>query len=223
MANLIHSLFTPTSAQLTRVRVLNTERGWGFTDEDFAEAEASVPEWPDGKLVAVTLVPYLPDGNGMGGVERTFQKLWRVVTSVHEDGYRGSCYDEGWYGLRLLDGIGHPAQGKSVLRWELIDLGCNRNRKPVDVRNPETSPHAGILAAVALHPAWIKAMDGNNVPYVWAPGYEVSIPTKTPWEGTPSLDCDQIDRGIGLFCSWYGDCEPRWAVPSFTRESLGSR
>ncbi len=218
-AELIHSLFTPISAQLTRVRELNAERNWGFTDEDFAEAEQSVPEWPDGELVAVTLVPYLPDGNGMGGVERTFQELWQVAASLQHANWRWDGYDKaGPDKLRLLEGIEHPVKGKPVLRWEVIDLGCNRNRPPVDVRNFETSPHAGILASAALHPEWVKAMDGDKVPYVWAPGYEVNVSGESPGEYLPNLDFDRSDRKIEQYYDWYGRFNPRWSVPSFARE-----
>jgi len=216
---LIHSLFTPISAQLTRVRELNSERGWGFTDEDFAEIERSVPSWPAGKLVAVTLVPYLPDGNGMGGVERTFQELWQVAASLQHANWRWDGYDKaGPDKLRLLEGIEHPAKGRPVLRWEVIDLGCNRNRKPVDVRDPKTSPHAGILASAMLHPDWVKAMDGEKVPYVWAPGYEVNISDENPWQFLPILGFGRGDRGFELRCNWYDDCYSDWSIPSYARE-----
>jgi len=221
---LIHSLFTPIEAQLTRVRELNSERGWGFTDEDFAAAEASVPNWPSGKLVAVTLVPYLPDGDDIGGVERTFQELWQVSASLQHANWRWDGYDKaGPDTLRLLKGIKHPAKDKPVLRWEVIDLGCNRNRQPVDIRNPETSPHAGILASAMLHPEWIKAMDGDKVPYVWAPGYEVNVSGENPWQLLPILYFARSARKIKLGCDWHDGCNSDWSVASLVRESLGSR
>jgi hypothetical protein len=218
-SNLIHSLFTPTASQITRVRELNLERNWGFTDEDFATAEQSVPKWPSGKLIAVTLVPYLPDADGMGGVERTFQELWQVAASLQQASWRWDGYDEaGLDRLRLLEGIEHPAQSKPVLRWEVIDLGCNRNRMPVYIRNPKTSPHAGILASAMLHHEWIEAMDDDKVPYVWAPGYEVNVSDESdPWQYLPSLLFDRGDREIKLDCDWgvlIVDC----SVPSFARE-----
>lgn len=216
---LTHSLFTPIQAQLTRVRELNSEHGWGFTDEDFATAEQSVPDWPSGTLVAVTLVPYLPDANGMGGVERTFQELWKVAASLHQANWRSDGYDNADSNkLRLLKGIEHPAQSKPVLRWEVIDLGCNRNRQPVDVRSPESSPHAGILASAMLHPEWVKAMNGDKVPHVWASGYEVNVSGGSPWQVVPSLNFIRLDREIRLVYYWYDDRSSLWTVPSFVRE-----
>jgi len=218
-SNPIHGLFTPASAQLTRVRELNIERGWGFTDEDFATAEASAPNWPAGNLVAVTLVPYLSAGYCMGDVARTFQELWQVAASLQQSNWRWEGYDKAGPGsLRLLKGIEHPAKDKPVLHWEVIDLGCNRNRKPVDVRNLETSPHAGILASAMLHPEWVKAMDGDKVPYVWAPGYEVNVSGGLPWQVLPDLSFDRGDRGIELGYDWCDGCSSGWSVPSFARE-----
>ncbi|MFZ6015673.1 MAG: hypothetical protein ACOYUZ_04960 [Patescibacteria group bacterium] len=223
-AELIRSLFTPVEAQLTRVRELNAERGWGFTDEDFAEAERSVPPWPAGNLVAVTLVPYLPDADGMGGVERTFQELWKAAAAAQEKSWRWGGYDKaGPDRLRLLKGIDHPGKDQPVLRWEVIDLGCNRNRKPVDVRDPKTSPHAGVIASAMLHPEWVKAMDGYEVPYAWAPGYEVNFSDGIQWQGVPNLGFDRGVREIRLGCGWYDSCYSSWAAASLVREPLGSR
>lgn len=116
--------------------------------------------------------------------------------------------------LRLLSGIEH----KVGLRWEVIDLGCQRNKKPMDVRSSKSSPNAGILAAAALHPNWVKSMDGDKVPYVWIPGYEVQVPDEGPWTNVPDLFFDRGRREIQLYYRWSGSCNSGWAVPSFFRE-----
>lgn len=213
-------LFTSTEKQLARVRELNLERGWGIPDEAFAEAEKSVPAWPEEKLVAVVLVPYLTDkkeGDEIvtTGLERTFHELWEVVASQQHAKWRWDGFDKaGPERLRLLKGIEH----KPGLRWEVIDLGCNRNKRPMDVRNPEKSPHAGILASAMHHPEWIKSMDGENVPYVWAPGYEVSVSGGRPWQYVPSVGFYRDDREIRLRYDWCDYDYSSWAVPSLVRE-----
>jgi hypothetical protein len=219
LCHLVRGYFTSIPKQIARVRKLNLDRGWGFTEEDFAAVVKSVPDWLNGDLVAVTLVPYLPDGNGLGGVERTFKELWQVAASLQRGSWCWDGYDQaGPDRLRLLEGIKHPAKDKPVLRWEVIDLGCNCNCKPIDIRNPASSPHAGILASAMLHPEWIKAMDGDEVPYVWAPGYEVNVSGGSPWQGVPYLGFDRDDREIELGCGWYGSYYSDWSVPSFIRE-----
>ena len=219
--SLVHGLFTKPEAQLVRVREWNREFGWGITDEAFTEAEKSVPAWPKERLVALVLVPYLDDKKNekgeatMSGVERTFHELWARAASEQDANWRwDGYYKAGPDRLRLLKGIEH----KVGLHWEVIDLGCSRSKKPMDVRSSKSSPHAGILAAAALHPEWIKAMDGENVPYVWVVGYEVSVSDEDPWRSVPGVCFSRDGRDIWLDCGWYGDCDSHWAVPSLVRE-----
>ncbi len=213
---LVHGLFTKPEDQIKRVRELRLERGWGIPDAWLMEAEKSVPKWPDDRLVAVTLVPYLGDEkDGPKGVERTFQELWAAAAKAQEKSWRWDGYDKaGPERLRLLQGVEH----KPGLRWEVIDLGSNRGKKPVDVRHPERSPNAGILASAALHPEWVRAMDGESVPYVWAPGYEVNVSGEDPWQGVPSLSFLRDGREFELGESWCDFTRSGWAVPSFVRE-----
>ena len=218
---LVHGFFTKPEQQLVRVREWNKQFGWGISDAAFSEAERSIPNWPEEKLVAVVLVPYLADKKRedetiMSGVERTFHELWARAKSEQDANWRWDGYDKADSDrLRLLKGVEH----KVSLRWEVIDLGCQRNKKPCDVRSAKSSPNAGILAAAALHPQWVKSMDGDKVPYVWLPGYEVQVPGERPWAGVPYLFFDRGDREIELRCHWSGDyCFSGWAVPSFVRE-----
>lgn len=217
---LVHGLFTSTEKQVARVREWNKEFGWGIPDEAFAEAEKSVPSWPEEKLVAVVLVPYLADKANedetvVTGLERTFHELWMRAKAEQDANWRWDGYDKaGSDRLRLHKGIEH----KVGLRWEVIDLGCQRNKKPIDVRSSKSSPNAGILAAAALHPQWVKSMDGDKVPYVWIPGYEVQIPGGRPWAGVPHLRFDRGARRIQLRYGWCDNADSRWAVPSFFRE-----
>ncbi|MBP9864633.1 hypothetical protein KBC54_04265 [Patescibacteria group bacterium] len=213
---LVHGLFVKPEAQIVRINELRQERGWGIPDAWLMEAEKSIPKWPEDKLVVVTLVPYLDDAkNGPMGVERTFHETWKVAASAQHANWRWDGYDKaGPDKLRLLKGIKH----KPGLRWEVIDLGCNRNEKPMDVRNPEKSPHAGILASAMLHPEWIKAMDGENVPYAWAPGYEANVSDDLPWPSVPYVHFNRGARKIELNYGWCGNYYSNWAVPSFVRE-----
>lgn len=217
---LVHGLFTKPEKQTEKVREWNRVFGWGIPDEAFVEAEKSIPAWPEEKLVAVVLVPYLADKKAEDdtittGLERTFYKLWMCAKSEQDASYRWDGYDKaGSDRLRLLKGIEH----KVGLCWEVIDLGCQRNKKPTDVRTSKSSPNAGILAAAALHPHWVKSMDGDKVPYVWIPGYEVNVPDVQPWSHVPDLNFDRGRRKIGLNYDWADGCLSGWAVPSFVRE-----
>lgn len=223
---LVHGLFVPCDTQIARVRELNVERDWGISDEAFATAAESVPAWPEEKLIAVVLVPYLADEKDdkgeiiLSGVERTFHDLWAVAASEQDASWRWDGYDNaGPERLRLMDGVTHPVlrEGQGCLRWETIDLDYYRDYQLVDVRKPRFFPHAGILAAAAFHPEWVKAMDGVNVPYVFAPGYEVSVDDAYPWQYVPHMHFHAHTRKILLDYSSYEGRFEGWAIPFFVR------
>ena len=217
----VHGLFTRQQEQIDRVREWNKERAWGIPAEAFAEAEKFVPAWPEDELTAVILVPYLDNKKNkkseitMTGVERTFRELWTCAASEQDKSWCWDGYDNaGPERLRLLKGVEH----KPGLFWEVINLGIDCNRKPEDVRSAERSPHAGILAAAALHPKWVKSMDGYKVPYVWIPGYEVSAPGEGLWTGAPNLRFFSTNSQIVLHYDRRDNHVPTWSVPAFVRK-----
>ncbi len=214
-------MFNKLEKLLVHVYDRGRQRGWEFTDDDFRQLEKTLPKkLPEGRLIAPVIVPYLrgkvnKDKTVTTGVERTLQELWAHAIEQQDASWRWDGYDNaGPERLRLLEGIKH----EPGLRLEMIDLGCQRDKKPMDVRHPKRSPHAGIFAAAGQHPKWIKAMDGEDVPYVWVPGYEVNFPDEEPWAGVPHLYFDSDNREIQLHCSWCGGYDSGWAVPSFFRE-----
>ena len=84
------------------------------------------------------------------------------------------------------------------------------------MRSLTFAPNAGILAAAALHPQWVKSMDGENVPYVFLQGYDVGVP-ELDWRmrSMPSLYFDRAAQEIGLSSRWSGEYGSDWAVPAF--------
>lgn len=208
---LINGIFAPPEVQVENVRRWNDEQqGWGFSDENFASL-AEAPEWPDGeeaKLVAVVLVPYLAT------VQQTFDELWQVAATQQPNSWRWAELHSDPDHLRLLSGIEH----KPGLQWEVIDLGANWDRRdgisPESVRDPGTSPHAGCLAAAAHHPKWVQAMDGEKVPFIWLPAYEVTVTGRDPWQRSSRLSWDHGGRGVDLDAYW-SDRRSYFAIPAF--------
>ncbi len=191
--------FTPAAEQLELVKKRNAEREWGFTDAYFA-ALGDPPAWPDGELCAVVLDVSLET------VQKTFEEGWLWAGEVQPDRWRWEKLLSDEKSLRLLAGI----QYQRGLRWRVMDLAANWDKKdgirPMDVRSPEKSPHSAILWAAALFPAWVQAMDGVNVPYVWIPGYEASVSGYRPWAFVPGLYFGRDAREVKFVAG-------RWAVP----------
>lgn len=179
------AMFVSPHAQLFGLARWNARRGWGFTDDDLNDVAREIPPAPPAgaELVARVLEVRLPDGaDGTPGVLRTFREL--VAVLVEEQGMRPFHLFDLWPKMRvtLRPGNRHAAG----LGWRTIDLG--HGWKPPDGRPPcgarGCSPHglaacgafpdAGLLAAAAHFPLWLKRMDGVHVPYVWLAGYELA-------------------------------------------------
>jgi hypothetical protein len=213
---LVHDLFTPPKQQIEAIARWNHAFGWGLPDRAFLKVKCAIPNWPKDQLTALVLVPYLTDkkdhnGNAVSGIERTFHELWKCAKSRQDAGWRyeGLCETNPGY-LYLLKGARH----RPGLRWEIIDLESHRNKRPCSARSAISSPHAGILAAAALHPTWIKSMDGGKVPYVWIPGYEIRSRGLRSKIEIPGLSYAAAERKIRLSCT-SNQRYPNWAVPEF--------
>jgi hypothetical protein len=165
----LSAMFVPPEAQMAAVRRWNIERGWGFTDEDFAAIGEGSPQILGGLLIATVLEVRLETP------AKTFEELVAVASAA------GTCrginprirLDDGHFGL--APGIIH-APG---LRWRIIDLAAGRVREDSYRRirdgDPARMPEAGILAAIAHFPEWVRLMGDPSVPPIHLTGYRVKI------------------------------------------------
>ncbi len=211
MANL-HDVTVELDEQLANVRRWNDERDWGFTETDFNAIDLT-PAKHAGLVFDVVAV-FLPDQGQISGIQRTFDELWDVDSSV-QPGKRYESVKSGPEHLRLLDGINH----KPGIRRVTLDCGANWDPESgirlIDVRGSD-SVHAEALAAAAHFPKWIRAMDGESVPYVWMPGYQMRIPGNTAWCHAPDLIWSST-RGVELRAGWDGNRSFSWACPVVVR------
>ncbi len=211
LARVFVPMFISPAEQFELVRQRNAKRGWGFTDEDFS-CLGEPPAWPDDDLYAVVLEVSLDS------IQQTFEEAWLWAAEAQRDYRRHRRWPElssDERGLRLLVGIEH----KRGLRWRVVDLGANWDKKdgiaPRNVRDPKRSPHSAILWAAALFPAWVRAIDGVNVPNVWIPGYEASVSDHMPWTEVPRLQVSFGNGEVSLDTHSRGSCFGGLAVPEF--------
>ncbi len=87
-----------------------------------------------------------------------------------------------------------------------------RGTRPVNVRGPD-SAHAEILAAAAHFPYWVRAMDGQTVPYVWLSGYQVTVPDYETWRHLPCLSWYRPENRVSLAVHWADLSQTLWASP----------
>lgn len=149
--------------QLSRVYAYNSVFGWGLADKDFLRLPAPPPR-PSGKHTAIVLVVYFRN------VEETFRRWWQAIEWQLGRYCRLDRVRPDASHLTVLEGSHHP---RRLMRWEVIDLGAHEGKAVSQVRSPLSSPHAGILAAMALHDKWTITMDGwCRAMFVHLAGYE---------------------------------------------------
>jgi len=153
-------LFASTDEQLLLVKTRNKLRRWGFGDSDF-QSLPPAPEWPDKPLAAVVLVPYLAT------VRQTLEELWLMACDGQRKTFRRDDALSAQGQLKLVEGATHVPG----LCWEVIDLDACRNADILELGwPPERLPHAGIMAAAAHFPVWIRSINRGNAPIIM-PGY----------------------------------------------------
>lgn len=205
--------------QIADMEDWNHERSWGFKDRDFPNY---IPDFvPRTPFEALVLTPYLPElkkGHKLiPGFVRTADELWHIARSFQPGWWLWDFQIHADY-MRLLAGT-EDAHVPGI-RWTAVDLGANWNQqdgaRPYDVRGAN-SAHAEILAAMAHFPGWIQAMDGEEVPYVWFPGYQVTIPGsgRGNWPDVPVFDTSPSDGVAYLGARWGGHHDKHYAVPEF--------
>lgn len=218
---LIHNRYTPIAKQVKNLWRWNRQYHWGLPKG--WDDQLDVPALPeDEPLVSVNVVAFLEAKGGILGEHRTFDAYWEIIRTQHPNASRWAEIQATPDRLRLLPGITHVPG----VRIEVIDHGANWDKenglKPMDVRSPETSPHAGLLASVANHPKRIRKMDGTTVPFEWVAGYQVSGPGGGPWRGVPDFHWDRDERQVDLYARWDDRPDPRCSVPVLRRLPVGS-
>lgn len=204
-------LVTPATAVTWLAKAHESLKG-PFKDRDFVRLRRETPDKPQIGGLPVRV----PVWHGIT-VQDTFKLQVKLLQYQYGDKFwRWPHLESDENRLRLLGGNKqHPGQ---CLRWEVIDLDPvpERNQKPSDVRHPDKSPHAGVLAFVTQNRTYGLGMNGKNKPYLWAPGYEVTISGSGPsWRRVPRLYLSVPVGQVRLFAGRCGRAVGAWSVPCF--------
>jgi hypothetical protein len=208
-------MFASLPEQLGNIRRWNEEREWGLSAGDLHSVDLT-PRAPNGPLVVDLIAVYLGDDEKMNGVQRTCHELWTVAAQMQPHSWSWDWYGDRWEQrpkpVWLVDGLVH----RPGVRRVTVDLaahykpGCHV--RPSSLRGPD-SAHAEVLAAAAHFPRWIRAMDGEEVPYTWLAGYQVLIRGRpTPWR-LPALSWSNLRHTMSLTAAWTNHSFSGWAAP----------
>jgi hypothetical protein len=177
----------------------------GYSDDELNEAERTAPPPSIIRLVPRVLVPYLPTPLG------TFDFHWSRIVAEHGLDAAAPEFPTDEEHLRLLPGIQHPGQ---ALRWETIDVGSNLSRSPESLRSVQ-SPHAAVLAAMALNRNWVRFMYGVPVPCVWCVGYECLDPFTKEWNRMPGVVVNPFTGRVRLYPLVNSYVFSQYSVPQY--------
>jgi hypothetical protein len=209
-------MFSSLRTQLANVREWNEERRWGFSADDFDSVDLT-PRVQDKPLVVDLIAVYLGGNTELNGVRRTCHELWTVAAEQQPHAWSWESHWDKWRDylkpVRLLNGIVH----RPGIRRVTVDLGAyfepGRYLRPSSVRS-QYSAHAEVLAAAAHFPRWIRAMDGETVPYTWISGYEVMFWNRPRLERLPALSWSKLRRTMSLTAAWAEHSFSGWAAPT---------
>jgi hypothetical protein len=209
-------IFVSLRTQLDNVRKWNEERGWGFGPDDL-DAIDLTPTAEDKPLVVDLIAVYLDGDANLNGVRRTCHELWTVAAAQQSLTWSWDWYWDKWLNrpqpVRLFDGIVH----RPGVRRVTVDLGAHFEPGQFISANmvrSHDSAHAEVLAAAAHFPRWVRAMDGQTVPFTWLSGYEVMIWERPSPERLPALSWVGYRQSMSLTADWAEHTYSGWASPT---------
>lgn len=160
---------------------LNDELKLGFTGDHLLNAWQTIPAWPAEELRALVLVARIPSST-----QQRFESGWKAIQR---------------------SGMAPASAG---LQWVVVNLGANRAIRPDQVAANDLVEGA-VMWAGALHPDWVRSMDGDNVPYAYMGEYQVQIRGYAAWSASPYLFFSRSSGQVRLLAS--DGTHSTWAVP----------
>lgn len=204
---LIHGVYNPTVDILEATKARCAEKGIEFGKLSWIGSEQAPDFDPRDPETVVVLDLTL------GTLQATSEFAWEWAKDGQESSSRweGILFDPGK--LRLLEGS--EAFQPFTLRWRRIKLNTNVNKKPMDVRSPQTSPGVALLFVAAQHPQRVKATDYEKRFCWYIPGLECSVPDDDPWRCVLYIYFDRDDRQLRLNAGWCSVSHDDSALPVF--------
>jgi len=198
--------------QLERVKQLNAEREWGFTESDIP----SIPEnfTPRTATEVLLLAVYLPKKGKVSGLQRTFDELWQLIKAPQGlTKYRWDELKSDSKHLRSAPGHSH----KPGIRWVAFDPNTYRAKSPeqaLKLSEQDNVQLAGveILMAELLFQSWATSWNGDSSPFPNLSGLQFYW--NTDWSYVPYLYRWDDDRQLELSAIWAVSGSSRYASPS---------
>lgn len=213
---LIHGIYNPTVDVLTAFKARCAQEGIDFGKFLWVGSEQAPEFDPNDSEMVVVLDATLDT------LQNTFEFAWEWTVGGLDGKWRWDGMISDAKKLRLLsDNRPDDAEGDGddfkpwTLTWRRIKLNTNVGKKPIDVRDPKSSPGCALLFVSAEHPARIKATDYKTRFGFWLAGLKCMAPGENAWQSVPYVYFSLDYRQVGLYSSQRIDSGDDLSVPSF--------
>lgn len=213
---LIHGVFNTTVDVLAAFKARCAAKGIDFGKFSWVGPETAPDFDPNDPETVVVLDATLDT------LQNTFEFAWEWTKDGQEDSWRWDGMVSDAKRLRFLsDERSDDAEGDGpdfkpwTLSWKRIKLDTFVGKKPIDVRDPKSSPGCALLFMSAEHPARIKATDYEKRFGFWLPDLKCTAPGGLLWRLVPYVIFYRDYRQVKLYSYWIDYSYDYLAVPSF--------
>jgi len=212
---LIHGVFNKQDDVLASFKARCAAKGIPFTYFSWISSETP-PDFTDDEEVVVVLDATLAT------LRYTFEFAWQWTVDEQEYEWRDEDMVSDSKKLRLLsDDREDDADGDGIefrpwtLAWRRIKLNTNIGKKPIDIRDPKSSPGCALLFMSAEHPVRIKAVDYKTRFCFQLPGLKCTVRSEGRWLSVPCVFFRCECREVRLDSIGYGSSHGSLAVPVY--------
>jgi hypothetical protein len=205
--------------QIAALRRANDEEGWGIEDGVFARLAETAPAWPEGRLAFRSLRIRWDEGDE--GVALTFERHVERIKKVFGGKFwrwdylvSGRCSHNNKLVdcLRLLNG---NDSHKPVVEWVTFDLNANRERSSITAVRDSRSLADELFAFVWMFPDYIRSINYEENPGIFAGGYELNVPGSSgeSWRNVPYVGWGRGSARVEVHAIWRSNNSSSYFVP----------
>jgi hypothetical protein len=149
-----------------------------------------------------------------GSPKETLDNWWKVIAASQPRSYRFEHFNSEAGYLRIAEATRNYSRGIHRVRLNLLAYWRRpRSATVLDIRREATSEgvllaHGEALAALALQPNLVAAMDGKTMPFIEVAGYECTVPVTNPWAHVPYVYWMPAQHLVCLGTDWIFDKHP---------------
>lgn len=188
---LVHGVFNSTANVFEATMLRLAEKGFLVSQFTWT-GPREAPEFDSRDAETVVVLDVT-----LGSLGETFEFAWDWAVAVQGKSWRWEVFRTADDRLRLLQGA--EAFQPLTFRWRRIKLDAHADERPLDVRDPHSSPGVALIHLAAQHPQRVRAIDREKRCGWFVPGLECAVLSRRSWRFVPCLDFDPASQQVALY------------------------